>query len=173
VYQVYRTYILYNGEWLFIALPILLWLALFGTVFIILYKIPHIMTGTMLGSSFPLALLCAGQGAGGPLHLPSPLAIATAFYSLTAALQLLTMGLIVFKLIIHRLELRKQGLDASHGVPYVSLAGMLAESSGIYAFASIAYIPMIRSNNPVQLWWGQVVASLVVRYARITYVYAP
>jgi hypothetical protein len=117
----------------------------------------------MLGSSFPLALLCAGQEAGGPLHLPPALAIATAFYALTAALQLLTMGLIVFKLIIHRLELRKQGLDASHGVPYVSLAGMLAESSGIYAFASVAYIPMIRSNSMVQLWWGQVVASLVVR----------
>jgi hypothetical protein len=115
------------------------------------------------GVSFPLALLCAGQEAGGPLHLPPSLAIATAFYSLTAALQLLTMCLIVFKLIGHRLELRRQGLDVLHSVPYVSLAGMLAESSGIYAFSSIAYIPMLRSNNPVQLWWGQVVASLVVR----------
>jgi hypothetical protein len=122
------------------------------------------------GSSFPLALLCAGQTQGGPLHLPPALAIATTFYVLTAALQLLTTSLIVFKLLSHRRELLKQGLDTSHGVPYVSLAGMLAESSGFYALASIAYVPLIRSNNPVQIWWGQVVASLVVREVHMMYV---
>jgi hypothetical protein len=109
-----------------------------------------------------------GQEAGGTLHLPSVLVSSTAFYSITAALQIVTTSMIVFKLLGHRWELRKQGF--SHNTAYVSLAGILAESAGIYAIATVAYIPMFRSDNPVQIWWGQLVASLVVGQGRKVYV---
>jgi hypothetical protein len=91
------------------------------------------------------------------------LTIVTVFYSVTAALQLLTMGMIVFELLRHRRELYKQGLDASHRAAYVSIAGIIAKSAVIYPLAAVAYIPMFRTNNSAQIWWGQVVASLVVR----------
>jgi hypothetical protein len=89
--------------------------------------------------------------------------IVTAWYAVSATLQLLTTGMITAKLLLHRRYLSKRGISASTGgLEYQSLAGVLAESALIYTVATIAYIPMFRSNSPVQIWWGQFVSCLAV-----------
>jgi hypothetical protein len=103
---------------------------------------------------------------GEPVNVALYFDITTAWLSTTAALQVLTTGMIAFKLLSHRRTLIKSGASHVDGTQYTSLAGLLSESALIYTAASVAYIPMVRANSPIVYWWGQVVGSLVVRTLR-------
>jgi hypothetical protein len=87
----------------------------------------------------------------------------TAWYAVTAALQVVTTSMIVLKLLQHRRALNKRLATSANGLGYISLAGVLAESAALYTISTIAYIPMIRFSDQVQIWWGIVVNSFAVR----------
>jgi hypothetical protein len=148
--------------------PIVLWLGLAGK-----FHLPaeNLSVGLTIDTGLSIAVFVTSCGLevvdGGPANVPLYLNIVTAWYAVTAALQVLTTSMIAFKLLQHRRALNKHGLAASaSGLGYISLASVLAESAVVYTIATIAYIPMIRLEAPVELWWGQVVDSLAVRVVR-------
>jgi hypothetical protein len=99
---------------------------------------------------------------GEPANYVLYFSVSTAWLAVTATLQIVTTGMIVLKLLHHRRAVNKQLAAAGNGLGYISLSGILAESAALYTICTIAYIPMVRSSSPVQIWWGMVVNSLVV-----------
>jgi hypothetical protein len=101
---------------------------------------------------------------GSPVNMMLYYDVVTAWYAVTATLQLFTTGMIMAKLLLYRRSLRKYGIPAfANGLQYQSSMGIFAESALVYTMATVAFIPMFRSNSPVQIWWGQFVGSLAVR----------
>jgi hypothetical protein len=161
---VYRTYILFSNQKPLMTIPIMLWITLTGEHGIATKQSCWQLT-CYAGLSIAVFVTSCGLDVvdGGPVNIPLYFDVATAWYSITSALQILTTGMIAAKLLQHRRALGKHLASSSSGIGYVSLTGILAESAVVYTISSIAFIPMFRSDSPVQLWWGQVVGSLAVR----------
>jgi hypothetical protein len=145
--------------------PFMLWLGLAGIYHLFAVNLSRKLT-LVEGLSILVFVTTCGLEVvdGGPANIPLYFNTTTAWYAVTATLQVLTTGMIAFKLLQHRRALNKHGLAASaNGLGYISLASILTESAILYTIATAAFIPMIRLNIPVQIWWGQVVNSLAVR----------
>jgi hypothetical protein len=90
---------------------------------------------------------------GGPLALPNVHTIATAFFSLTAALNALVSILIAAKLLYFR------RLTAM----YVSIVAIIVESAALYATCSVVFVILDHVRSPAGFWFGAVVNCSAVR----------
>jgi hypothetical protein len=143
--------------------PIMLWLGLAGDVHLLAAGLSGRLILETVLSVMVFVTSCGLEVAyGGPANIPLYHNVTTAWYATTAALQIVTTGMIALKLIQHRRALNTQLAASANGLGYISLAGVLAESAVLYTICTVAYIPMMRISEPVQIWWGLVVNSLAV-----------
>jgi hypothetical protein len=119
-----------------------------------------------LGAGISIAIFVTSCGLqvvdGAPVNTLLYYNMTTLWYSATTALQVITTSMIIIKLLQHRRALGKHLALTSSGVGYVSLMNILAESALLYTASTVTFIPMFRSDSPIQIWWGQVVGSLAV-----------
>ncbi|KAJ7065984.1 hypothetical protein B0H15DRAFT_758583, partial [Mycena belliarum] len=116
----YRCIIIFHMNFALIALPVLMYLGAIALSIIVLFQASrpnaHLWTSKTVDFGVP-------------------------YYALSAALNVLLTAMITVRLLIYRRSLRKAlGDEQADSVPYASIAGMLIESSALYAVVSILFL---------------------------------
>ncbi|OCH88789.1 hypothetical protein OBBRIDRAFT_757537 [Obba rivulosa] len=124
---IWRAYGIWNYNVWVVALPILVYIA-------------NIAVG--------IALLVATTQPNVGFTGQSVIALGTAFWSISVAMDVIVTLLIAGRLLWYR---RKMGiLGNDHTRHYIAIAGVFAESAAVYAICGILYIPFYTTNFPIQ-----------------------
>jgi hypothetical protein len=111
--------------------------------------LPALVFLAFLASGVAVNLAPLSAEFGGRLRLPPVRALATAFYVLSATLNVLVTSVIVCSL-VHR--------GGSLGAVQV-----LAESAALYAACSIVFVVLFQTRSPAQSWFGALANCSAVR----------
>jgi hypothetical protein len=103
-------------------------------------------------------MVCIGTQFRGPLSLPSIDVLASAFYSLSALLQITITAMITYKLTMVRQRLKIGGV-------YTSIIEVLAESAALYTVATIIFLVLLITRSDAEVWWGQLLYSISVSWS--------
>jgi hypothetical protein len=125
--QVYRAYAMYEGNLKIIALPIAVYLSFIGVA---------IAINLSLSNHF-----------GGSLALPNVHVLTTAFFPLSAGLNVLVTILIAAKLLYFRHHVGK----------YLTIIVVLVESAALYTTCSVVFVILDQIRSPAEFWFGAVV----------------
>lgn len=112
----------------------------FGLVFLLSASLPLGANVISQVTGVALNLACLSSEFGGPVRDSAILNFGLPSLGLSAAMNILATGLIVFKLARQRYRLRAVGLT-SEVDEYTSVTGILMESAFFYTLAAVVYIP--------------------------------
>jgi hypothetical protein len=133
--QVYRIYSIYGGSPITTSLCIVIYLSFIAIA--IVKNLVHFSTQF-----------------GGPLALPNVHNISTAYFCLTASLNVLVSILIAAKLLYFR------RLSAM----YMSIVAIVVESAALYTTCSVIFVILDNVRSPAGFWFGAVVNCSAVRF---------
>jgi hypothetical protein len=124
-----------------VAFPLLVYLASIGWLFQKwgMFHIADIYPG--LGIA--LELSCLGKDMGGQISLSQAIHLGLPFYGLSIGLTLITTALIAYKLLSHRRELRRAGINLANALDtYASVSNIMIESGLLYTIFGVIFFPL-------------------------------
>jgi hypothetical protein len=117
--------------------------------------LPLALFASFIAVTVMMNLLPLSAQFGGPVPLPEVAPLAIAYYSLSAALNVLTTGLIATKLI-------RSEFSAS----YVSIVALLVESAVLYTVCSVTFVALDQSSSSAKTWFAALVTCMAVSISR-------